>query len=293
MERLTKRTKGDLVLDTAVYFFLILMGVIMLLPLINVLSKAVSAEWAITSGKVGILPVGFQLDTMKEVISSSTFIRAFGVSVGVTVVGTVISILMTALTAYPLSKRLPGIPFIMVLFIFTMLFSGGLIPNYLLMRQLHLINNLWVLILPGMISVFNLLVIKSYYESLPEALEESARIDGAKTYTILFRIILPLSMPVIATIALFYAVGFWNDYFGPMIYINDTALKTLQLYLQDVVMDASAANAVNKSVDDLMNMSPEGIRAATVVASTVPILFVYPFLQKYFIKGVLIGSVKG
>ncbi len=290
---MTKRTKGDLVLDTAVYFFLILLGVIMLLPLINVLSKAISAEWAITSGKVGILPVGFQLDTMKEVISSSTFIRAFGVSVGVTVVGTVISILMTALTAYPLSKRLPGIPFIMVLFIFTMLFSGGLIPNYLLMRQLHLINNLWVLILPGMISVFNLLVIKSYYESLPEALEESARIDGAKTYTILFRIILPLSMPVIATIALFYAVGFWNDYFGPMIYINDTALKTLQLYLQDVVMDASAANAVNKSVDDLMNMSPEGIRAATVVASTVPILFVYPFLQKYFIKGVLIGSVKG
>lgn len=266
----------------------------MLLPLLNVLSKSVSEEWAITSGKVGILPVGFQLDTLKEVISSSMFIRAFCVSIGVTVVGTAISILMTALTAYPLSKRnLPGISFIMVLFIFTMLFNGGLIPNYLLMRQLHLINNLWVLILPGMISVFNMLVIKSYYESLPEALEESARIDGAKTYTILFRIILPLSMPVIATIALFYAVGFWNDYFGPMIYINDTALKTLQLYLQDVVMDASAANAVNKSVDDLMNMSPEGIRAATVVASTVPILFVYPFLQKYFIKGVLIGSVKG
>lgn len=281
-------------LDISVYVFLIALGIIMLLPLLNVLSKSVSEEWAITSGKVGILPVGFQLDTLKEVISSSMFIRAFCVSVGVTVVGTAISILMTALTAYPLSKRnLPGISFIMVLFIFTMLFSGGLIPNYLLMRQLHLINNLWVLILPGMISVFNMLVIKSYYESLPEALEESARIDGAKTYTILFRIILPLSMPVIATIALFYAVGFWNDYFGPMIYINDTALKTLQLYLQDVVMDASAANAVNKSVDDLMNMSPEGIRAATVVASTVPILFVYPFLQKYFIKGVLIGSVKG
>ncbi|WP_342423423.1 carbohydrate ABC transporter permease [Paenibacillus sp. FSL E2-0178] len=291
---MTKRTKGDRLLDIFVYLFLIALGVMMLLPLVNVLSKSVSEEWAITSGKVGILPVGFQLDTLREVISSSMFIRAFCVSVGVTVVGTLISILMTALTAYPLSKRnLPGISFFMVLFIFTMLFSGGLIPNYLLMRQLHLINNLWVLILPGMISVFNMLVIKSYYESLPEALEESARIDGAKTYTILFRIILPLSMPVIATIALFYAVGYWNDYFGPMIYINDTALKTLQLYLQDVVMDASAANAVNKSVDDLMNMSPEGIRAATVVASTVPILFVYPFLQKYFIKGVLIGSVKG
>ena len=291
---MTKRTQGDRLLDLFVYLFLIILGVMMLLPLVNVLSKSVSEEWAITSGKVGILPVGFQLDTLREVISSSMFIRAFCVSVGVTVVGTLISILMTAITAFPLSKRnLPGISFFMVLFIFTMLFSGGLIPNYLLMRQLHLINNLWVLILPGMISMFNMLVIKSYYESLPEALEESARIDGAKTYTILFRIILPLRMPVIATIALFYAVGYWNDYFGPMIYINDTALKTLQLYLQDVVMDASAANAVNKSVDDLMNMSPEGIRAATVVASTVPILFVYPFLQKYFIKGVLIGSVKG
>jgi putative aldouronate transport system permease protein len=181
----------------------------------------------------------------------------------------------------------------MVLFVFTMLFSGGMIPNYLLMRNLNLINNLWALILPGMISVFNMLIIKSYYENLPEALEESARIDGAKTYTILFRIILPLSMPVIATISLFYAVGFWNDFFNPMLYINDTSLKTLQLYLRDVVMDADTSNAANKSVDDLMNMSPEGIRAATVVASTVPILCVYPFLQKYFIKGVLIGSVKG
>lgn len=289
-----KRALGDILLDIFVYLFLIILGLLMLLPLASVISKSVSEEWAVVSGKVGILPVGFQLDTLQQVISSSMFIRAFGISVGITVVGTLISIFMTALTAYPLSKRhLPGISSIMVLFVFTMLFSGGLIPNYLLMRELRLIDNLWVLILPGMISVFNLLVIKSYYESLPEALEESARIDGAKTYTILFNIILPLSLPVLATIALFYAVGYWNDYFGPMIYINDTSLKTLQLYLQDVVMDANTANATNKSVDDLMNMSPEGIRAATVVASTVPIICVYPFLQKYFIKGVLIGSVKG
>lgn len=291
---MNKRTTGDWFLDAFVYLFLLLMGIAMLLPLANVFSKAVSEEWAIVSGKVGILPVGFQLDTMKGVISSSSFIQAFLISVGVTSVGTVLSILATAVTAYPLSKRqLPGISFIMLLFIFTMLFSGGLIPNYLLMRNLHLINNLWVLILPGLISVFNMLVIKSYYEGLPEALEESARIDGAKTYTILFVVLLPLCMPVIATIALFYAVGYWNDFFGPMIYINDTSLKTLQLYLRDVVMDADTSNVTNKSVDDLMNMSPEGIRAATVVASTVPILCVYPFLQKYFIKGVLIGSVKG
>ncbi|MDF2937546.1 MAG: sugar transporter permease [Paenibacillaceae bacterium] len=289
-----KRTAGDWLLDIFVYLFLVLMGLAMLLPLANVFSKSVSEEWAIVSGKVGIFPVGFQLDTLRQVISSDIFIRAFMVSVGVTVVGTIISILMTAVTAYPLSKRhLPGISFVLVLFVFTMLFNGGMIPNYLLMRNLNLINNLWALILPGMVSVFNLLIIKSYYENLPEALEESARIDGAKTYTILFRIILPLSMPVIATISLFYAVGFWNDFFNPMLYINDTSLKTLQLYLRDVVMDADTSNAANKSIDDLMNMSPEGIRAATVVASTVPILCVYPFLQKYFIKGVLIGSVKG
>ncbi|MBB6673460.1 carbohydrate ABC transporter permease [Cohnella nanjingensis] len=289
-----KRTANDWLLDTFAYFFLIAIGLMMLLPLLNVFSKAVSEEWAIVSGKVGIFPVGFQLDTLREVVTSSTFSHAFLLSVGVTIVGTALSILFTAVTAYPLSKRfLPGISFVMVLFVFTMLFSGGLIPNYMLMRQLHLINNLWVLVLPGLIGVFNLLVIKSYYESLPEALEESARIDGARTYTILFRIILPLSMPVIATIALFYAVGYWNDYFGPMIYINDTTKQTLQLYLQSVVMEANTSTALTKSVEDMMNMSPEGIRSATVIASTVPILVVYPFLQKYFIKGVLIGSVKG
>lgn len=289
-----KRTFSDWALDAFVYGFMIVLGLITLLPMVHVFATSVSAEWALLSGKVNLLPVGFQLDTLTKVFTSHVFVRAFGVSVFVTVVGTALSILLTAVTAYPLSKRhLPGVSYVMVLFVFTMLFNGGLIPNYLLIRQLHLIDTLWSLILPGMISVFNMLIIKSYYEGLPEALEESARIDGAKTYTILFRILLPLSMPVLATIALFYAVGFWNDYFNPMLYINDPALKTLQLHLRDVVMEVDSSNAINKSADDLMNMSPEGIRAATVVASTIPILLVYPFLQKYFIKGALVGSVKG
>ncbi|WP_254639512.1 carbohydrate ABC transporter permease [Cohnella sp. GbtcB17] len=289
-----KRTFGDWALDIFVYGFMIVLGLVTLLPMIHVFSKSVSSDWALVSGRVDLLPVGFQLDTLATVVTSYAFGRAFLISAIVTSVGTLLSILVTAITAYPLSKRhLPGISFIMVLFVFTMLFNGGLIPNYLLIRELHLINNLWSLILPAMISVFNMLVIKSYYEGLPEALEESARIDGARSYTILFRIILPLSMPVLATIALFYAVGFWNDYFSPMLYISDPALKTLQLHLRDVVMENDTANAINRSADDLMNMSPESIRAATVVASTVPILLVYPFLQKYFIKGVLIGSVKG
>ncbi|MBB6673449.1 carbohydrate ABC transporter permease [Cohnella nanjingensis] len=290
-----KKTFGDIALDVFIYLLLLLVAASTLLPFLNVFSKAVSAEWAVVSGKVGLYPIGFQLDTMKFVITSNPFIRSFLVSVGVTVAGTALSMLLTAVTAYPLSKRqLPGIGMIMLLFIFTMLFNGGIIPNYLLMKQLGLINNLWVLVVPSLISVFNLLVIKSYYESLPDSLEESAKMDGACHFTVLFRIILPLSGPVLATIALFYAVSYWNDFFNSMLYISKPSLKPLQLYLRDIVMDADSVSAgMSRSVEDRMNVSPEGVRAATVIASTIPILLVYPYLQKYFIKGVLIGSVKG
>ncbi|MFK7696155.1 carbohydrate ABC transporter permease [Paenibacillus sp. HJGM_3] len=290
-----KRTFGDISLDVVIYGTLLLLTFATLLPFVNVLSKSVSEEWAVVSGKVGVFPIGFQLETMKFVVTSNQFLRSFGVSLFITAVGTALSLILTAVSAYPLSKRqLPGISFIMVLFIFTMLFNGGIIPNYMLIRNLGLINSLWSLILPVMINVFNLLVIKSYFEGLPESLEESARMDGARTYTILFRILLPLSGPVLATIALFYAVYYWNDFFNPMLYINSPSLKPLQLYLRDIVMDANSVTAgINRSADDLMNVSPEGVRSATVIASTIPILLVYPFLQKYFIKGVLIGSVKG
>jgi putative aldouronate transport system permease protein len=154
-----------------------------------------------------------------------------------------------------------------------------------------MLNHLSSVIVPGMISVFNMLIIKNYYESLPESLEESAKLDGAGNLKILFRIIIPLSAPVFATVILFTAVGHWNDYFGPMLYINNTKLKALTIYLRDVVMDASDPST--KTADDLMNMSPESVKSATIIASTVPILLVYPFLQKHFIKGILIGSVKG
>jgi len=289
-----KKSFGNISLDIFVYVILLLLAAATLLPFANVLSKAVSEEWAVVSGKVGIVPVGFQWDTMSYVVTSDQFIRSFLVSVFITVAGTLAAIILTALTAYPLSKRnMPGVGFIMVLFVFTMMFNGGIIPNYMLIKELGLINNLGSIILPAMISVFNLLVIKSYYESLPEALEESAKIDGAKPLRILFQIILPLSTPVIATIALFYAVHYWNDFFNPMLYISKPSLKPLQLYLQDIVMDANNSSALNKLADDRLNASSEGVRAATVIASTIPIVMVYPFLQKYFIKGVLIGSVKG
>ncbi|TMV47875.1 carbohydrate ABC transporter permease [Paenibacillus mesophilus] len=290
-----RRTIRDIGLDAVVYGTLVLMAFATLLPFLNVLSKSVSEEWAVVSGKVGVFPVGFQFETMKFVITSYEFLRSFSVSIYITVVGTLLSLLLTAISAYPLSKRhLPGIKFIMLLFVFTMLFGGGIIPNYLLIRSLGLIDSLWALILPSLISVFNLLVIKSYFEGLPESLEESARIDGARTLTILFRILLPLCGPVLATIALFYAVGYWNEFFNAMIYINSPSLKPLQLYLRDIVLNAASATAgIDRTADELMNLSPDNVRSATVIASTIPILIVYPLLQKYFIKGVLIGSVKG
>ncbi|MDF2922593.1 MAG: carbohydrate transporter permease [Paenibacillaceae bacterium] len=289
-----KKSTGDIVLDLCIYTALILFGISTLIPFANVISKAFSEEWAITAGKVGVYPIGFQMDTMKYVVTSSQFINSFLVSIIVTLAGTLLSLLLTAVTAYPLSKReMPGVGWLMVLFIFTMLFNGGIVPNYLLIRQLGLIDNLGSLILPALISVFNLLVIKSYYENLPPSLEESAKIEGASNITILFRIIIPLSGPVMATIALFYAVSHWNDYFNPLLYINSSHLKPLQLYLQDIVVNADMSSAIDKSIEDRMNVTSEGIRSSAIIASTVPILLVYPFLQKYFIKGVLIGSVKG
>ncbi|THF76562.1 carbohydrate ABC transporter permease [Cohnella fermenti] len=287
------RTLGDRTLDAFTYLVLIAMGLITLLPFANVVSKSVSEEWAIVSGKVGLYPIGFQLDTLRYVVTNSQFLHSLWISALVTVIGTLASLVVTAMTAYPLSKReLPGMGVIIVLFIFTMMFNGGIIPNYLLVRELNLIDHLGALVLPALVSVFNMLVIKSYFESLPASLEESAKLEGARNFTILFRIVLPLSGPVLATIGLFYAVYYWNDYFNPMIYINSTSLKPLQLYLQDIVMNADTSS-LNRSAEELMNVPAEGVRAATVIASTIPILLVYPFLQKYFIKGVLIGSVKG
>lgn len=290
-----KKRLGDICLDIFVYVFLILLAVSTLFPFLNVFSKAVSAEWAVISGKVGIVPIDFQLDTMKFVVTSSQFLNSFGVSLIVTVIGTFASIILTALTAYPLSKKnIPGVKLVLVMFVFSMLFVGGMIPNYLLIKSLGLMNSLGSLILPGMMNVFNLLLIKTYYESVPQSLEESASIDGASNLTILFKIIIPISKPVLATVCLFYAVSYWNDYINPLIYINSQDLKPLQLYLRDVavVMDNNSAG-IMKSADEMMNLTPDGVRAATIIASTVPILLIYPLLQRHFIKGILIGSVKG
>jgi len=286
----------DKVFVASNYTFFIFMGVITIFPFLNLIAKSLSSEAAVISGQVNLLPVDLQFGTYAYVISDKLFQSAFINSVIVTVVGTLLSLIMTSLSAYPLSKpKLRGRKIFILMFVFTMLFSGGLIPTYLLIRELGLVNTLPVLFLPGMISVFNMLVIKSYFENIPEALEESAKIDGASNIRTLFQVVLPLSMPVLATISLFYAVAFWNDFFTAMIYINSPDLKPLQLYLKELL--ASANNIFLKldtiDINMAMNVSPQAIQSASIIVATIPILLVYPFLQKYFVKGVMLGSVKG
>jgi len=292
---LSRTTWYDRIFHILNYSCFILMGLVTIIPFMNLIAKSFSSEEAVISGKVGLLPVDLQFGTYMYVLTDNMFVNSFMVSVTVTVVGTLLSLMMTAISAYPLSKtRLEGRKGFVLIFVFTMLFSGGLIPTYLLIQALGLVNTLPVLFLPGMLSVFNMLVIKSYFEGLPDTLEESAKMDGANNFRVFLSIFLPLSMPVLATIALFYAVGFWNDFFTGMIYITNPGIKPLQLYLKELLASATAVFTQSDKLDInmVMNASPQAIQAASIIVATLPILLVYPFLQKYFVKGVMLGSVK-
>lgn len=273
------------------YLFIGLLSLIILLPLMHVVSKAFSAEWAINSGAVGIFPVDFQSTAIKSILSSGNFLSAFGNSLFVTAVGTVCTLALSALTAYPLSMRnIPYMKGFLLLFVFTMYFGGGIIPTYLLYHTYGILNTRSVLILPGLINVFHLLIIKNFYEDIPESIIESAKVDGANNLTIFLRFIVPLSKPVYATIVVFTSVMLWNNYFDPMMYLSSPKLQTLPLYLRDMIMKAQDIQAKALLLTDI---SAESITAAAIVASTIPILLVYPFMQRHFVKGMTIGSTKG
>lgn len=297
--RFAKRRMKVSVQDRAVsvvcYLFVLFMVAITFLPFLNVVSKAVSSESMVISGQISFYPKEFQLGTLKAVMGSKVFLNSFKISVLVTVLGSVGSLFITVITAYPLSKKqLPFIKGFLVFFVITMLFSGGMVPTYMLVKGIGLLDSLGALIMPMLLSVYNMLIVKNYYEGLPESLEEAAKIDGAGNIRILLQVILPLSTPVLATIGLFYMVSYWNDYFNALIYISDPSLKPLQLYLREMILQSSQmASQMDFTIDDVMNKSPDGIRSAAVVAVTLPILVVYPFVQKYFVKGITMGSVKG
>lgn len=284
-------TRAGRAFDVFNIVLLIGVGMLAILPFLYVLAGSFATELEITTRPFFLWPTEFTTVSYESILSSKVIVRAFATTVVVTFVGTLIQLALTALMAYPLAKAdLPGRRTILSLVIFTMVFSAGLIPTFLVVKDLGLLDSYWSLILPMAINPFSLIIIKNFFQQLPNELEESAKIDGANELQVLWNVILPLSKPVLATFALFYAVGIWNDYLSPLLYLSDTSKWTLQMILRQVTAAASL------SADELNSEVPppaQGIKFAVVIVATIPVVLAYPFLQKHFAKGMLIGSVKG
>ncbi|WP_274363201.1 carbohydrate ABC transporter permease [Paenibacillus thermotolerans] len=281
-----------------IHLILIILGLITLVPMMNVFAISLSEAHAIYQNPMMIVPHSFTIEAYKYIFETPVLIKSFGITVFVTVVGTFLNLLFTITSAYGLSKNdIPGHRYLMWIVIIPMLFGAGLIPTYLLLKALGLINSIWVLIIPGLVAPFNLILMRNFFWSIPESLEESARIDGASDLQVLWSIIVPLSKPVIATIGLFYGVAHWNDFFNGLFFINDNTKWPLQVVLRSIIIDMNmmgmgSSTTQTQDVTQLV-VTPENIKAATIIFAIVPILAVYPFLQKYFVKGILLGSVKG
>ncbi|SFB59991.1 putative aldouronate transport system permease protein [Cohnella sp. OV330] len=287
------RTKGEVVYEVCVYTGLVLGILVCLIPVLNIVAKSLSGESYVVAGDVGIWPVHFTTDAYNIVLGSPKFLSSFRNSVLITVVGTLINVTLTVFTGYALSRsRLAGQKLIMMLFVFTMLFQAGIMPTYLVIKNLGLINSLWSLMLPGLVSPFNMIIVRLYFYNIPDSLEESGKMDGASNIRILFSIMMPMAAPVIATTALFCAVEYWNSYFDALMYISDAKRLPLQVFLREVIMSVSDASN-NIEMMAQTQVAQESIRGAVVVAATLPIVLVYPFLQRFFVKGIVLGAVKG
>jgi putative aldouronate transport system permease protein len=267
--------------------------VVTLYPFLNILARSFSGDNYIRTGQVNLWPRGFNLTTYQTVLSDSMFWTNYGNTVLYTVVATLIAMVLTTCYAYVLSKRqLRGRGVLVGIAVVTMFFNGGLIPNYVLVSTLGLRNSLWAIVLPNAISVFNLLVMKAFFESMPVELEEAAAVDGMDTYRILLRIVLPLSKAVIATMVLFYAVSFWNSWFTAFLYLDKENLFPVTVYLRNLIAGASSATNESMASDTALQIQAN-IQSVTIVLTVLPILLVYPFIQRYFVSGVMLGAVKG
>ncbi|AIQ18843.1 MULTISPECIES: carbohydrate ABC transporter permease [Paenibacillus] len=288
-----KDTRGEQVFYTLNYIVLSLIALSCILPLLNVTALSLSGANAVMAGRVGLWPVDFSLFSFESLFKGTPIVRSFWNSVEITLIGTALSMAVTIMAAYPLSrKQFYSRRFFTMAMVFTMIFNGGLIPTYLVVQKLGLVNSYGALWLPGLVSTYNMLIMRSSFENLPKEVDEAARIDGCSELGLLFRIVLPLSKPMLATLALFYGVGYWNSFMSVMIYINDTVKFNMTVLVQNMIKSTSL---VQDFSDPTMvsNLTPEGVRSAAVIVMIVPILAVYPFLQKYFVKGVMLGSIKG
>ncbi|MEK3724527.1 carbohydrate ABC transporter permease [Paenibacillus sp. FSL H8-0034] len=280
--------------DIILIVVLSLFALLTLLPFIYVVSASFTPSEVLLQKGFVLFPTQFSLEAYTYIFSTQVLTRSLLITIFITVAGTFINLVFTALMAYPLARtglmwRKP----IMMMIVFTMLFSGGMIPSFLVVKSLGMLGTYWSLLIPGAISAFNLIILKNFFQQLPDGLEESAKIDGCNDLMILLRIVLPLSLPAIATFALFYAVGHWNTFFQAILYINDSDKWPIQVLLRQIVILSMGSVGDASSMGESYVPPGETTKMATIVVATVPILLVYPFLQKHFAKGVLLGSVKG
>ncbi|MFC0211898.1 carbohydrate ABC transporter permease [Paenibacillus chartarius] len=289
------RSVSGTIFDVCNYAFLGLFALEAVLPFIYIIAGSFASDAELTERAVFLIPETFTIAAYEYIFSTDTILRSISVSVYVTVIGTLFNLIFTVTMAYPLARRaLVGRNLVLNLVIFTMLFSGGMIPLYLVIKELNLLDSLWALILPGAINAFNLIIVKNFFQELPPELEEAAKIDGCTDLGLLWKIVLPLSKPVLATFTLFYAVSHWNSFFDALLYINDPSKWPLQVMLRQIVLlSQSAAGDLNNMDPGFVQPPDQSIKMAVIVVGTIPILLVYPFLQKHFAKGVMIGSVKG
>jgi putative aldouronate transport system permease protein len=285
---------GRIVIHTIV----ISLGLICMIPLWNIVATSFSSSEAVTANAVGLIPVNFTTETYKMIMEDAQFWRSFGISIQRVILSLIINMVLIVLMAYPLSKStrvFKGRNIYMNLLIFSMLFSGGMIPTYLVVKNLNLLNTIWSLVLPGAVQVFSIILIMNFFIGVPKSLEEAAIMDGANPLQILVKVFIPISLPALATVALFSIVGNWNDFFSGLIYMTKVSNYPLMTYIQSLSINIeemlkSGANA--NSLENMMQVSNKNLNAAKIVVSIIPLLVIYPLLQKYFIHGIVVGSVK-
>ena len=293
-----KKVSQDKVVYTVNYIMLTLLLLVVLYPIVYIISCSFSSGNALMAGKVRLLPVEFTLDSYKAVFKYQSIWSGYLNSIIYTVAGTVLSVVLTLLAAYPLSREdFRGRKWFMRLILFTMMFSGGLIPSYLLVKNMGLLDSIWAIILPGAVSAYNIIVARTYFsQNIPKELLEAAEMDGCSDFRFFSQIVVPLSAPIIAVLSRWVAVSLWNSYFGPMIYMNSEEKYPLQLILRKILL-MSQVNFSSSNVDPATiaknQYLSEMLKYGTIIISTLPLMVIYPFVQKYFVKGVMVGSVKG
>ncbi|MGM1046355.1 putative aldouronate transport system permease protein [Paenibacillus uliginis N3/975] len=288
----TKKLKNISLFSVVNGIILLCLSIVILYPIIYITAVSFSDTASVLQGTVTLFPKGFNLDAYSQVLHDERIPRAYLNTIFYTTLGTTINLLFTAVAAYPLARKdFFGRKFFLLAIILTMFLNPGIIPNYLIVQELGLIDTVWALVLPNAIWTFELIILKSFYENMSESLREAAVVDGASEYRILFQIVIPLSKPALASIGLFYFMGHWNSFFIPLIYLNDAKMYPLQVVLRDMLIFADSSN--NTNLVDAAALAPQAMKNATIVLSMIPVLLLYPFAQKYFAKGVMLGSEKG